>query len=219
MKKLMTLFTVLVTLLGSSLSVYAAPKTMPDGNTFDPEFYAATYPDVANVVGTDENALYNHYVTFGQAEGRKPYEGFKTEAEIRADKLAELRKTYPSGSTWDGSYFAFLSGYVKGNGVSPDGMGCQAYAYHITNEIFGDAPAKLYKKDENLTIQMYDIVILNNYVHSAVVIGVDTEANTITVTEGNIHAIVNGVDTGGKVRWDYKYSIDAVDAVIRHEAE
>ncbi len=37
---------------------------------FDAEYYAQTYPDVANAVGTDRDALYNHYVTFGKAEGR-----------------------------------------------------------------------------------------------------------------------------------------------------
>lgn len=30
----------------SPIMSQAAPKTMPDGTIFDPEFYAATYPDV-----------------------------------------------------------------------------------------------------------------------------------------------------------------------------
>lgn len=51
-------------------SVKAAPETMPDGTIFDADYYAQTYPDVANVLGTDRDALYNHYVTFGKAEGR-----------------------------------------------------------------------------------------------------------------------------------------------------
>ena len=35
---------------------------------FDPAFYAATYADVVNAIGTDVNALYNHYITCsGQA--------------------------------------------------------------------------------------------------------------------------------------------------------
>lgn len=40
---------------------------------FDPAFYAATYPDVVAVLGTDVNALYDHYITYGQSEGRMPY--------------------------------------------------------------------------------------------------------------------------------------------------
>lgn len=42
---------------------------------FDPVFYAAAYADVAAAVGTDVEALYNHYITFGQKEGRLPYAG------------------------------------------------------------------------------------------------------------------------------------------------
>lgn len=42
---------------------------------FDPAFYAATYADVVNALGTDANALYNHYITYGQKEGRLPYAG------------------------------------------------------------------------------------------------------------------------------------------------
>ena len=39
---------------------------------FDPTYYATTYPDVAAACGTDAQALLNHYLTYGQKEGRKP---------------------------------------------------------------------------------------------------------------------------------------------------
>ena len=54
------------------MTVFASPKTMPDGTVFDAEYYAKTYPDVVSAIGTDENALYQHYVMAGKAEGRKP---------------------------------------------------------------------------------------------------------------------------------------------------
>ena len=57
-------------LCGNPLQVFAAEK-------FDPAYYAATYADVVNVLGTDVNALYNHYLTYGQKEGRMPYAGAK----------------------------------------------------------------------------------------------------------------------------------------------
>lgn len=60
------------TIAGSSLTAYAAPAVMPDGTTFDAEFYAANNPDVVAVYGTDPAALYQHYVDYGKAEGRKP---------------------------------------------------------------------------------------------------------------------------------------------------
>lgn len=72
-KKLTALTLTLVTILGSAMTVNAAPKTMPDGQTFDAEFYAKNNPDVVAVLSTDEAALYNHYVTYGKTEGRKPY--------------------------------------------------------------------------------------------------------------------------------------------------
>ena len=39
---------------------------------FDPAFYAAAYPDVAASCGTDAQALLNHYLNYGMAEGRFP---------------------------------------------------------------------------------------------------------------------------------------------------
>lgn len=42
---------------------------------FDPVYYAQTYPDVVAALGTDATVLYNHYISFGQKEGRIPYAG------------------------------------------------------------------------------------------------------------------------------------------------
>lgn len=39
------------------LPAQAAKKTMPDGGTFDAEYYAAHNPDVVAAVGTSETAL------------------------------------------------------------------------------------------------------------------------------------------------------------------
>ncbi len=41
-------------------------------NWFDAAFYAATYPDVVAVYGTDATALFNHYITLGRSELRLP---------------------------------------------------------------------------------------------------------------------------------------------------
>ena len=57
--------------LSSSLTAFAAPRTMPDGTVFDAEYYAQTNPDVAAIYGTDENTLYQHFMNLGKAEGRK----------------------------------------------------------------------------------------------------------------------------------------------------
>lgn len=70
---LFSLLMVCFMFLSCSATSFAAPKTMSDGQTFDAEFYASQYPDVAAAIGNDEAKLYEHYVQFGKAEGRLPY--------------------------------------------------------------------------------------------------------------------------------------------------
>lgn len=68
-KKIMIAAVMMAILItGNSMQTKAIGK-------FDPAFYAAKYPDVWAVLGADHQALYNHYVTNGQKEGRIPYNG------------------------------------------------------------------------------------------------------------------------------------------------
>ena len=60
---------------GAGMVTSPARADQEDAGSFDPVYYAALYPDVAAVVGTRPEALYSHYVMFGQKEGRIPYEG------------------------------------------------------------------------------------------------------------------------------------------------
>ena len=73
MKKHLCIAAVIILVLCSNLTAFAAVKTMPDGTQFDAAFYAATYPDVVAVFGTDEKLLYQHYLQYGKAEGRIPH--------------------------------------------------------------------------------------------------------------------------------------------------
>ena len=73
MKKHLCIAAVIILVLCSNMTAFAAVKTMPDGTQFDAAFYAATYPDVVAVFGTDENLLYQHYLQYGKAEGRIPH--------------------------------------------------------------------------------------------------------------------------------------------------
>lgn len=68
---------------------------------FDPAFYAATYPDVVAVLGTDVNALYDHYLTYGQKEGRMPYANAAGGVEV--DGIEDTTVTVTAAeSTTDG---------------------------------------------------------------------------------------------------------------------
>ena len=58
-----------------ALRADAAPKEMAAGIFFDAEYYAAANPDVVAIVGTDPNALYQHWLNYGAQEGRLPYLG------------------------------------------------------------------------------------------------------------------------------------------------
>ncbi|MDE6949589.1 MAG: hypothetical protein K2P64_01500 [Lachnospiraceae bacterium] len=73
MKKTLCAVIAAVIVSGSSLTVSAAPETMPDGGLFDAGYYAQENQDVVAVVGTDRNALYQHYLALGKTEGRKAY--------------------------------------------------------------------------------------------------------------------------------------------------
>ena len=80
----------------SVLPVCAAPITMPDGNVFDPEYYAEQNPDVAAALGTDTQTLYLHYLYCGKQEGRAPY---ATDVMIGEFVL-------PDGNVFDPEYYA-----------------------------------------------------------------------------------------------------------------
>lgn len=70
-RRFMCLILAVVFLIGSSMTVSAAPKKMSDGTLFDAEYYAQQNPDVVAVLGNNADALYRHYLDYGRAEGRK----------------------------------------------------------------------------------------------------------------------------------------------------
>ncbi len=86
---------------GMKIDAAAAPKTMPDGGMFDAEYYAQTNPDVVAVLGTDENVLYQHYLTSGRLEGRQPYASGATTAQTPGAFV-----TLPDGTLFDAAYYA-----------------------------------------------------------------------------------------------------------------
>ncbi|MBO4900279.1 MAG: hypothetical protein J5509_08295 [Lachnospiraceae bacterium] len=72
-KKITALCLMILLTLSYSISAFAAPKTMSDGQLFDAEYYADNNPDVVKALGSTEEALYKHYIEHGKAEGRLPY--------------------------------------------------------------------------------------------------------------------------------------------------
>lgn len=78
------------------MTAFAAPKKMSDGGTFDPEYYAQQNPDVVAALGTDENALYQHYLNNGKTEGRLPYAQTSDNAPASASVVDTKQYDYVS---------------------------------------------------------------------------------------------------------------------------
>lgn len=90
-KKCILITSLVSAVLASPMYGIAAPREMPDGQIFDAEYYAASNPDVTAALGTDEALLYQHYLLFGKAEGRKPYATGDTVTQ-QADSLSAAQK-------------------------------------------------------------------------------------------------------------------------------
>lgn len=130
------------------LPAQAAKKTMPDGGTFDAEYYAAHNPDVVAAVGTSETALYNHYKNFGAAEGRKPYATPQPyETQLTAGHYI-AGKDIPVGTyniTW-----------ISGNG---NVMGGSIFRGGI-NEIFGTDSSYAITSYANCTLNQGEVLTI-----------------------------------------------------------
>ena len=119
----------LLGLVMMSENTYAAPKVMPDGNMFDAGFYAAAYPDLAAVFGTDETLLYNHYLLCGSLEGRLPYAPGAVADLVSQEqiyqKLMELKAKYPEGTSV-GSKVRFTESRYVGYTIQDELFGSEA---------------------------------------------------------------------------------------------
>lgn len=91
-------------IFGMIMMICMAPMNVMAAEKFDPAFYAATYADVVNALGTDANVLYNHYITYGQKEGRLPYAGATGGVAVDgiADTTVTAVATAPTTTTANG---------------------------------------------------------------------------------------------------------------------
>lgn len=126
--------------LGSTLSVNAASIE----EVFDAQYYSSTYEDLKAAFGDDAGALYNHYVTFGQEEGR---------SVVPFIDLAKYREKYEDldvafGDNWDAYLEHYLTyGVYEGREAFGTAFNARAYAdrYPDLKEAFGYDVLALYK--------------------------------------------------------------------------
>lgn len=193
MKKNLLIKLITATLAASTvltpMSVLAAPKTMPDGGVFDPQYYASTYPDVVKALGADENVLYQHYLTYGKKEGRQPYAPALTDEQV-TEKLLALKSKYPDGMVWNEDTYYDRPGR---NGRTARFYACGAFAMQITDEVYGPlTPTTQVRPNSPADFKPGDIVHLKQ--HDVVIVSVGNEGTY--VCDGN---------DGGVVGWGYNH--------------
>lgn len=86
---------------------------------FDAEYYYNTYPDVAAAVGMNKEALFNHFVNYGVAEGRSASAEFNPQAYRQ--RYADLQQAFGNNMA------AYCTHYVncgrsEGRNASADGQ-------------------------------------------------------------------------------------------------
>ena len=152
-KRLMCFMLSAILLVGSGLSVSAAPQKMKDGTIFDPEYYAEQNPDVVAAMGKGTKALYRHYVNHGKAEGRKA----TADSEEDFD-AAFYARTYPDvvavyGTDAAALYRHYIDyGRAEGRKPSADSTGAAAFdaafyakTYPDVVAVYGTDAAALYR--------------------------------------------------------------------------
>lgn len=86
---------------------------------FDAEYYYNTYPDVAAAIGMNKEALFNHFVNYGVAEGRSASAEFNPQAYRQ--RYADLQQAFGNNMA------AYCTHYVncgrsEGRNASADGQ-------------------------------------------------------------------------------------------------
>ena len=131
-QKKLVILTAVGALTVGSLSVSAAGLR----DVFDAKYYADTYEDLKKAYGYDEEALFNHYVTWGLTEGRSMNPVFDVQAYRNA--YGDLNEAF--GEDWDAyvnHYFAYGMKEGRNSGILFDPI-AYAEAYPDIKEAFGD---------------------------------------------------------------------------------
>lgn len=167
---------------------------------FNPVFYAAKYADVRAAFGSDATALYNHYITFGQKEGRIPFAGATGGESVNGIATAAEMQTMQVPVTY---YVKFVGGNINGwrfqSGNSTwDDKGSHRELYYLKQSIKDGDVLIVNGSDHNLELNLS--VSLNNitFIGSGVsVITVNSAENVYALK--NCTGVVNGNVTNAYV--------------------
>ena len=101
-------------------------------DVFDPDYYAALYPDLAQIIGYDEDKLLEHFVLIGMKEGRRGCLEF--DPVWYSNAYPYLKNMY--GNDWTSYYMDFIT---SGARAERDG----SYEYRMARLEAEAEPAKI----------------------------------------------------------------------------
>lgn len=76
-------------ILMAMIIMFATKTNVIAAEEFDAEFYANQNPDVVEQLGDNPEVLHNHYITYGKAEGRLPYQNAPVPVQITVGRVGE----------------------------------------------------------------------------------------------------------------------------------
>ena len=99
------------------------------------------------------------------------------ESEVYQRMIA-MKDSYPEGMTWtNDNYHSFRGGIYSG------GYGCAGFAFMLSDEAFGDLPARKITPVSFDDIRVGDILRVNNDTHSVIVL--EVKQDSLVIAEGN----------------------------------
>ena len=115
-------------------------------DVFDAEYYAETYSDLKEAFGYDRDALWNHFITYGLAEGRSMNSLIDLEAYRAA--YPDLNEAF--GDDWEAYLNHYLTYGAKEGRDSGTGFDAMDYAarYPDLQKAFGEVVLALWKHYE-----------------------------------------------------------------------
>lgn len=150
-----------------------------------------TTPDIGEFNPSEGDQDSFKYVIPADANG----DGILTNDEVLA-KLNDLRDKYPEGMLWgtDKYYTSPTMGYAKE---------CAAFAYQMSDEIFGDLPRYNVSSVDDLRVG--DIIWDKSTPHWAIIREIDRNQQKVYTVDGNV---------GGRVTWIFAEKCSTLESGI-----
>lgn len=138
-RRLLMCGTAAIVLMVNTMGVSAAELS----DLFNAEYYAEQYPDVVAAYGTDESALYEHYINYGLKEGRNGSELF--DVKIYRELYPDLEEKF--GDDWEAYAEHYLTSGLEEGRDGGGAFDAATYAdkYSDLKSAYGYDLEKLYE--------------------------------------------------------------------------